>query len=572
MTRTHLFSIVVIALAVITLAIMIWGFDKGFDFTDGGCYVLRYQQNQPSEPSGYWYEHILVKAIVPSSLRTIKSLRYIGLLLNLLSTFLFALAILITHKKMHGHRISFSLLLLLMLPPIVLSAAGLPGALSYNTLNQFFLITSTALLVFCISYGGVPSLILAALAAGVSSMLYLVKLPTGILMSLFASLLLLFSGTDRWRRLLIFLSSSLAFMFLWSIIFKPNFMLKYYDAYTNNYLNGSIHNPTSLLMSLKDAVLMVLFTLGYATLISTMFLLGHLKRDNKVQQIVLWCIGLLLLTVYVSLNLINHILGYGVLSNLFLMVIFFLVFAVILQHYSLRGNIVDCIAEYKPYKRYLPLLLLLIVVPYIGAFGSFVSLDAISKYYFVSFMGAIALLFPLLRVKHTKLVVICFSFYLSLIGLYHYVEFPFGYGPLYKQTVEYKGIKYQPERAHFLKLTEEILTKHGFNKDQGLIVAFTQPGIVYLMGTYHPGGILWKIRDLSGYFRNLKQSHLKLKPVVMSLLGAPSDDFVAGFNDATGLDFYRDYWVVDPAEFQGVNPSPYMYFPYSAAMSSESKR
>ncbi|MCK9309809.1 MAG: hypothetical protein M0P99_06025 [Candidatus Cloacimonetes bacterium] len=570
MTRTHLFSIVVIAFAIVGLAILIWGFDKGFDVTDVGFYVLRYQQNQPSEPSGHWFEHIVVKTIIPPSWRTIKSVKYLGLFINLLSTIIFAWAISITHKKMHGHRISFSLLVLMMLPPIVHSVAGLPSGLSYNTLNQLFLIISAALLLLCISYDGVPSLAFAALAAGVSSMLYLAKLPTGLVMSLCASLVLLFSGADRWRRLLTYISSNLVFLFLWSIVFKPNFILKYYDVYINSFVKGSHYSPNMLLRSITETVIVVLITFTIAILISTAFWLFSLKRDSKIQQTVFLCIGVVLLTVYCSLHVIAHLLGYYVLSQLFLMVIFLMIFTAILQHIGLRGNMVDAIAEYKPYKRFLPLLPLLIVVPYLGAFGAYFPMDETSKYYFASFMGAIALLIPLLRFKYTKLVVICLSFYLTSVGLYHYIEFPFKSEPLYKQTVEYKGIKYDPETAHYLKLTEETLTRHGFNKEQGLIVAYGAPGIVYLMGSYHPGGILWAIKDQDEYFRVLKKCHLKLKPLVISIYGASSEVFVAGFNDATGLDFYRDYWLVDPTEFKGISSPPYMYFPYAMEMPAKS--
>lgn len=564
MTKTHIFNAAVIAFAVFTLAVLIWGFDKGFDLTDGGCYLLRYQQNQPSEPSEYWYEHILVKAVIPTSLRTVKSFRFIALLVNLLSTFLFALAISKASRKMHGRRISLPLLALMMLPPIVLAIAGLPPELSYNSLNQFFLISSTALLVFSLSYDGFSSLVFAAAAAGFSSLLYLVKLPTGMLMSVFTCIVLLLYGTSRWRRLLVFISFHLIFMLLWSFVFKPNFVLKYYHAYYANYLNGTLHNSALVLQTLREASLMFINTLAIAIPISTAFWLARLKRDNKILLTLFWCLGLFLLAVFFSLQVIDHVLGFYVLSRFFLMLIFLTIFTAILQHWGLRGSIRESVSLYKPYKRFLPLLPLLIVVPYIGAFGSFVPMDSISKYYYASFMGLIALLAPLLNFKYTKLVLVFLSVYLTVIGLYHYVKFPFGYGPLYKQTVEYKGIKYDPKRAHFLKLTEAILTKNGFNKEQGLIVAYTAPGIVYLNGSYHPGGILWKEFQQEGYFRNLKQCHLTHKPVVMSLLHPPSDEFVSGFNAATGLDFHRDYWLVDPAAYTGVFLPPYIYFPNSA--------
>ncbi len=152
------------------------------------------------------------------------------------------------------------------------------------------------------------------------------------------------------------------------------------------------------------------------------------------------------------------------------------------------------------------------------------------------------------------------------MGLYHYVQHPFVIRPLYHQSETYKGIKYDPESAVFFKRTENALNKHGFNKKQGLVVAYTAPGLVYLMDTFQPGGVLWKEERQGEYFRRLKKSPLKLKPAVISLYGVPDEKFISGFNDATGLDFERDYWLSDEYKSYYRFSTAYVYFPYFTEM------
>lgn len=572
MTKTSLFSIAIAVFVTASLAIVIWGFDKGFSISDGGFYVLRYQQNQANGPCDFAYDHILVKAIIPPAWRTIKSLRYIRFGLALLSTLLFSLAIAKLYRKVHGASISRSMLLLVMLAAVVVSFTGMPVELSYNTLTQFFLISSTAFIVLSLTYEGVFSITMAALAGFACSALYLTKLPSGLAMTLFSVFVLLISGSSRWRRTIMFLGAGCVSLFAFNYILDPGFVTQYYCAFLNRGGAGTIHNSSLFLKSILDAALMFLKTVAVAIPIIVAFWMANLKRKHKVLQSVYWSIGLFISSLYLFAQITDHLLGFYVLSQFFLMAICLMIVAWILQACKFQSSEVDLNNSLKIMRPLLPFLLLLLAVPYIGALGSAIPLDRISKFYYVTFMGLIVVLMPILKHKHTSLMITCFSLYLVFIGMYHYVQYPFGFGPLYTQTETYKGIKYDPESFKFYTQTDIILKKHGFKKTQGLLVAYASPGLVYLMDSFQPGGVLWKEERQEEYFRRLKKSPLKFQPVLISLSSEPSEKFVTGFNTATGLDFERDYRLLDKYKSYDGFSTAHVYFPISTEMPGTSSK
>ncbi len=565
MSNTSIIYIFVFAAVVLSMAIFLWSFDKGFDLTDGGYYVLRYQQNQPIEPSNYLFDHVLVKAIIPPSMRSIESLRYLGLLLNIISTALFAYAISKFYKKIHGHKINLASLILMMLAGFVLSYAGTPSDLSYNSLNQFFLISAVAFLILSFLEEGFLSLALVSLTGVVCSFQYLTKPTSGFLMSLIGGLVLLLSGKPRWYRILFFWGSSLIALLLLSILLKPNFIVYYYNAY-HNVIAGNSHSLRMLINSIINAVLLNIEVFELSLIIATVFWLSYLIRNQKVLSRICWWAGISLIMLIYGVQVMHHMRGKMVYSAFLIMTIILMFMSWLLQYVKPHYCKSYIGFALKPYYRYIPLFLLLYIIPYIGAFGSDNSLDWGAKFYNTSFMGLIVLLMPFQRQKLIKAALICFSFYLITIGLFQYVQFPYRSSPLYTQTEKYKGIKYNPEKYVFLKKTEAILAKHRFNRNQGMIVAYHEPGLVYLMGTFHPGGILWSEPFQRGYFENLKRSTLTYKPVIFAFGNEPGKEFQTSFKRATGLDFQKDYRIIETYKsYDGITPV-YIYFPYSSEM------
>lgn len=147
------------------------------------------------------------------------------------------------------------------------------------------------------------------------------------------------------------------------------------------------------------------------------------------------------------------------------------------------------------------------------------------------------------------------------LGLFVYVQRPYRSKPLYTQKYDYNGVKYDLDKANFLRQTENILKINGFRAEQGMIVAYKNPGLVYLMKSYHPGGILWSEKTENSYFLMLSKFHCKQKPAVVSINKDISPKFVDKLNAATQWDFYKDYHLVQPYRYYETGGYVYIYLP-----------
>jgi len=150
LTKQLPLKILALCAILASLVILAWGFNKAFDFTDAGYYLLRYQDKQPIEYGGHMYEHILVRAVLPANLRNVTPLRIISVVLNLLSSLLFAFALAKMLKKWTQRKGSFAFVFFMVFAGFVFSYAGSPSELSYNSLTQFFLISGAALLIMAL--------------------------------------------------------------------------------------------------------------------------------------------------------------------------------------------------------------------------------------------------------------------------------------------------------------------------------------------------------------------------------------------------------------------------------------
>ena len=567
--RKHLSEIAVAVIAVISISIIIWGFNKGFNLSDGGFYVLRYQSIQPSTPSGrFLYDHFLVKALVPQSVRSVKDLRFIGFWINLLSTGFFAYAISVLHSKLHKTRISFKLLVLMMLSGFILSYTGLPSELSYNRLNQFFLINTTSLVLLAMVTSGKQSRILALISGVACCFIYLSKSSSGLLMSIFCSIILFVNDSKDIRRIFMFwLPHLVSLLAAISIVkFDPILMVK--DIVNN----PADHTVAFLIRKTSELIPIIIGTLLLSALISYALRVYYKYKEKQHLSIFGLVVGLLSLTVFLSVHVIGHLSGQNVDSSFFLLIIGMMFFTLMLDNgfpFRAQSRESDFL---KRNKLLFEFAVLLVLVPYIGAFGSNVPFNWISKYYFLTFIGLIGLVLPRVKNDIIRLWAPGFFIYLIAIGLYHYVQYPYAYEPrhkpLYKQTEYYKGILHAPDRVEYYKKTEEVLTRNGFKPEQGMIIPYIAPGIAYLMGTYHVGGMLWRSETQKAYFALLKKTKLQYKPVIISVFSPPEAEFQALLYDATGLDFKKDYWLADEYECFDKNGTTSVYFPYTKEISS----
>lgn len=570
-----------IIFSIISLAIVIWGFDKGFDMSDGGFNILRYQQDQPVGSSGFTYVHVLVRLIIPQSLRSIKPLRFIGFFLNLLGTLFFSLAIFSAYQKIHRHKMELGLLIMMMVGGFILSYAKSPVELSYNSLNQFFLIASSSFLILALYSENPFTFVFITMSGLAASFLYLIKVPSAIAMSIIGAIVIFFSGRQPWLKILVFWGSGILSLLVTNWLIEPGFISYYVSAISRSSLSKpSLSSATSgsgygywlLIRTLAKLVLMILKVGAYSFVIAISFVLY--KKHRGVRRSISNFYGLLSVMLVIGAYgyyFVNHLKGGMVLSEFFLLTIFLIVVRWVVINTDAETGFKTCIHSLKPIMKHKAVLLLLFAAPFIGAYGTNNPLNWSAKFYYVCFMGLIALLYPFIRSRSSKIAVYILALYSTLIGLFLYVQHPYRYRkPLYEQTHEYKGIKYDPDTYDFLKNTEKYLREKGFSREQGLIVAYRTPGLAYLMGTYHPGGILWRESGQNSYFNNLKNHGLEYKPIIVSLVNPLSKDFINGLESATGLSLDMDYYPPQQYVWHG-EVFAYMYCPFDAMMPQEAE-
>jgi hypothetical protein len=530
----------VVTLVVIALGIITWGFDKGFLFSDGGHYVLRYQEIQPIETHTWITEHVLVKAVVPESLRSIKALRYLGFFLNLIGTFLFGLAITKAYREMHTRKINIALLTLVLLSGFVLSYVFLPAELSYNNLSQFFLVGSVTLLILSFLGSNRWSAIFSGLAGIMSAFLMLVKIPAGLAFSLLVLIVILISGK---RNLIIsFVVCVVSVAGLLVSIFDLN--VSWYFSNISQMLGNSTLNQFKIRAA---APLGLLWELGKSFVVALIVSMSWWFYKNKPQEChgkVISLIALTLtLTVFIVFNMLEHLQGSYISSSFLVMMIFLAGLSVILREWPFIRSPKQLLQRIMPYRMYMALFILLLLSPYAGAVGSWIELDVISKYFLVLQLGLIVLILPWTGLARQNYFIAGLSLYVVLVGLWQYIQYPYLIEPLYKQTVYYKGVKYDPATADFLKDVDGILAANGFSPAQGIIAPMS-PGLVYLMGSYQPGGILWSEEYSDEYLENLSRTRLCRKPVIILQSDNMNIAFSSKFKKVTGIDFVNDYKLV----------------------------
>lgn len=533
-------SILVTLLMIIACLIVFWGLNKGFDITDGGCSVLRYQTIQPSEPCDYWYDHIFVKAIVPESLRSIMALRLLGFSINIAIALLFSMAIARYYRLLYGKYPSYAITCLCGLSGFINSYPGMPPDLSYNSLNQALLLGGTATFLLAQSAKLKRKQLLYLITGLIAGLTIAVKLPSAL------GFIIVTIVVIRWieplpnRMLLVFIGGVAVASVLLNCFVSPNFINIYSRAIQDVLHSNSIHNVHLFGRRFLDLAGTILFSSVYGCFLgASLWVYRHARDPLKKNGALL---SLLFLTVsFLVYQSINSWFGSIIKSHFYVIWIFSLLIYEILSSRN----------DYKEHKgvgtatwmskEQAPVLILLFSIPYIGAVVSAVDWDFISKYYFITYTGLLMILSHSWGRKKQALLLIAIMIYTIVVNLYVYVQHPFGHGPLYRQTIEYQGIFIDAERAKFFRDVKMIFLKNQIDPQDGIIVAYSSPGLAYILGGYEPGGILWKEKQQSNYFDNLKRLKLTTKPAIISLTHELSDDFIEQFNQSTDTDFWNQY-------------------------------
>ncbi len=535
---------ITLLLAVIagSLGTLIWGFDKGFLLSDGGFTLLRYQDIQPTDTRSWILDHLIVKALVPSSLRTILGLRYLGFVLNLFSSTIFGLAIYKASKSIfRKNNLRLDLLVLMMLAGFVLSYSFLPSELSYLSLGQFFINISAAMILVSIKSKKIPAISAVCISAVCCSLLVLTRFPSGIALSVIGFVYLIIMN----RRELagVFLVTFLVLVVMLWFHFNLD-----YNWFVHN-VRGMLENPDKNHFQVRAIrqVEMIGILFGAflaAVLVSYSLHVFHKEGVSKARRLVALVVSIFVLTVWLSYSAIQPFFGSYIKSDFLIAPSLLIVTTHFYKKKILSLSILFDIIRKN--RETVVTSLLLFCIPYIGSLGSWGSMNLYSKYNSISHLGLVFLLLPYCRLAKRNILAYVYALLLVIAGSWSYVMNPMGSTPLFKQTHEFRGIRYEPEMAMQLKFISQILRDSGFRNEQGIIAPLT-PGIVYLMDSFSPGGVVWSDRYLEDYLDILRTTELQQNPLVIIYSPGALAGFTEGFKEATGLDINEDYDLISKA-------------------------
>ncbi|MDD2228675.1 MAG: hypothetical protein PHY48_04605 [Candidatus Cloacimonetes bacterium] len=560
MTKQQPLKILALSIIIVSLIIIAWGFNKAFDFTDAGYYLLRYQDKQPLEYGGHMYEHVLVRAVFPANLRTVIPLRIIGLVLNLLSSLLFAFSLSKMLKKWAKGKNSFSFVFFLVFAGFVFSYSGSPSELSYNSLNQFFLISGASLLILALQSEPKHKLWFTSAAGATLSFCMLSKLPTGLVVAVLATALLLLSRDRRRLAILVFCLSWAGVLGIVAVTIKPNFISYYANFYLdlNKYI---IYDSSLLKKSIIDIAKLNILVICQALAVNILLWWAQ-KTPKPVLQVTLRLAALGSVLYFITERIVDHLQGDMLLSDFLMYFVYLAIFYIAISGRKVSvAAIKGWLAYLKEHLLSCAIVVFILILPYLGALGTSNPLNWGAKYYYAAIMGALALTALLSEIPRIKTLSIVIALYMIAMGMFHYVQYPYHSKPLYTQNIEYKGIKYDYQKWVFLQQTETILKRYGFSPEQGIITAYKCPGLVYLNDSFQPGSVLWSQETEDLYFAILSRNYITAKPVLLSIGKEPSDSFISKLNTAMKIDFSSDYKLMASYPYYDENSKVYVYFP-----------
>ncbi len=543
MAKQPLHTIIGILLVLFSLGTIIWGFDKAFDFSDAGYYVLRYQDAQPVEFGGHMYEHILLRALLPSAMRRLIPLRFLGLLLNLFATTYLASSIYLVLSYRRSKAISFPFIFLAAFSGFIASYAGSPSELSYNSLNQFLLILFAASMLLATAGKERYHTLFSAISAIPLAFILAVKLPTALGGLIIGSVVLLCSKQHKLRNLLAFILAWLGTATLLNLLIQPG-MIAYYGNFYRYLSKYIIYDTKLLVKSLMDIAKLNLYAMLQALVVLLLARIT-LLTGNKGMKLTASLAALGMLLYVTATGIYSHLQGEMLLSGFLLFYVYLSIGYLLLPpslHLSTTAKAV--LSFLRDNYLYIILIGMLLYLPYLGALGSSNPLNWGAKYYYSMLLGGFSLLlglfFPAKAIRYAAYIML----YVLFFGLFQYVQHPYRSQPLYMQNNAYKGIKYDLPKWAFLTQTEGILLRYGFTPQQGIIAVYKHPGLVYALGSFEPGTVLWSRETEDLYFAILAKSDTPSKPVLLSLAGELKQEFIHKLELALNVKFTRDYRLV----------------------------
>lgn len=558
----HAFSIISIFTAFVSLAllaIIIWGTNKGFDLTDEGLYLLKYQNHQ--ECFAYFSQfHIIVRKLFGWMGPTILNLRIARLILTITSTYIMTYGLvrwLKTFYKIKTETKTGLLVFSITLIGSFLSYTFGAQSLSYNHLISFCLLFSTGLVFIALSRHqatGVKFLLyfMAGLFAGIAVFIKITSaLPFILIITVYIylhhkkikgkgtaiSIASLYAGIAAFILFYFFSISSLA-----------DYLQNFGEITKTSTREASDH---TLGFYIKDTALTLLKIIEYGVFafitLSFFHRLQNVLKEMKMKQFNPFSARFILNSFSLPVLIVMAYLLYDKLLYLHFAGPYLLIF--IFAPCIMLFNYLKKKVRQFPSFHFWSTAILLFVIPFIGAFGSNNGL-IINSIYFTGFWFAALLLFYYEQlISRQSLLTIVFILTILCLMAFpkNYIREPYRQLALTKQTEQLKqlpngkGILVDSATKQYVNQIYDTLKNNGFKQHDPIIGTYKIPGIIYLVDGTAPGSIIWDEKRTDEFLpKSLKNSEKELQQSIFIMQNHCSQKLIRNLK-AFGIHFPENY-------------------------------
>lgn len=503
------------------LAIVTWGLNKGFDFSDEGFYLLGYQHNQ---------EHFIVSTHFHSIVKFFFgfiplnpiNIRILSLIVSIISTVIFTFFVIRSYTILTKTKLNRKHLIITYLFTSIGSFASyiLPlRGFSYNTITKSLLLICFGLLFFACAKiliqqnKSILNKLLIVVAGYCLGFLVFVKITSfaaAIIVISISFLILFYQKKNRYATFIIAIFFFLG-IFLAALTYHlciqpfPDFIFFINELRQLLSANNTVSDGHNI-SSYGNDIFMVFLRILEFTLIgfSLTFSYSQFKKGNRNNGIAI----LLFTTIFLCVDYLFSKNFFGVNTYKYadaLLLLTTVSFSFYLTNIVLSG--------FKLRAQFLLFCAILFISPLISAFGSNNGL-LVNAVFSIPFWSILILFFAFKKNKHIYYTVTTlFSLVLLYQVLLKYVVQPYRLQPLIFQTETIspkikraKGLLVDLETKNKIEFAHKVLQANNFKAGDPIIALYRLPGLVYLLEGISPGGILWNPKQINMFLKNLEYS------------------------------------------------------------------
>ncbi len=477
--------------AAVMTAVVVWGLDRGFDFTDEGAQLLGFQGYQPITPSLSRYE-LLSRTLLGWAVDDVVGARVVHLVLALVSAAVLTWGLqrwLVARDPTPRH-----VRALLPLSTVGVLAGWLfgPPSLSYNHLTSFALLSAAGLTFAALTADGRPRDVLLAVAGLLLGLDFFVKFSSSIAATL-VTLMALLLQTDRPLRgrtrdcVALLGGCALGLVAYFVLVESPGSV---HNAYRQSKSSDPAHDPGTLLHTyLHDLRTLGLLAALAAPAFAVIVALGLLRL--RLSRRLSWGAGIaLVLFLAGAVWERSYVRDAADLRALPLITLLTLTAAWL---YAAASGLAP---RGRPRVRELAALCILLALPICGGVGTTNGLIVQSVFFLPAWFAlayvAVTHIRPELRAAIAAVIIVVLASASLLRFFEGYVWRPYRVdGPLTKQSVRAEAtgplasLRVDPKTAAFLHGVEAARRRLHTDR-RNIIGVYRMPGVVYALGGMAP--------------------------------------------------------------------------------------